>query len=361
LTPIRKATFLGLIAILVLLAVAATASAGPIRAKKAKLAAVQAQLSKVYEQSDMAVERYNEAASRLRDVRDRITRNQHLLKVAEYELGVANDHLTARAVQVYKADDAGIMDVVFASRTFEDVLTQLDVMQRMTESDAQTARAAKVYRQEISDRRVALEADRKSATTLVAQREDSKDQVLALQAQLESAAGGLKSEIADLEAKAAAAAKAAAEKAALAAQQTASASSSGGSSSGSSSGSGGGTAVDPGGSGHSSVVGIAQRYLGVPYVWGGASPSGFDCSGLTMYCYAQIGIGMSHGATDQQRQSNPVSLSALQPGDLVFFGSASYSHHVGIYVGGGQMIHAPHTGTVVQYGSISGAWIGGRF
>ena len=99
----------------------------------------------------------------------------------------------------------------------------------------------------------------------------------------------------------------------------------------------------------------------MPYVWGGASPRGFDCSGLTMYCYAQIGIGLSHGATDQQRASTPVPLSALQPGDLVFFGGASYSHHVGIYVGGGSMIHAPHTGAVVSYGSISGAWIGGRF
>ena len=115
------------------------------------------------------------------------------------------------------------------------------------------------------------------------------------------------------------------------------------------------------GSGRSAVVAIAQRYLGVPYVWGGASPSGFDCSGLTMYCYAQIGIGLSHGATDQQRASTPVPLNALQPGDLVFFGNASYSHHVGIYVGGGSMIHAPHTGAVVSYGSISGAWIGGRF
>jgi cell wall-associated NlpC family hydrolase len=79
-----------------------------------------------------------------------------------------------------------------------------------------------------------------------------------------------------------------------------------------------------------------------------------------MYCYAQIGIGLAHGATAQQQSSTPVPLNALQPGDLVFFGSASYSSHVGIYVGGGSMIHAPHTGAVVSYGSISGAWIGGR-
>ena len=313
----------------------------------------------------MAVEQYNEATTKLNDVEDRISRNKHLLKVAEYKLGVANDHLTSRARQVYKANDAGILDVIFASQTFDDLLTQLDVMRRMAQSDADVVHTATAYRQEIADRRLALEADRKSAVKLVAQREESKNQVLALQSQLEGQAGGLKNEIASLEAKAAAAAKAKAEAAALAAQQAAASTNAGGSSgssgSSSSGGSGGGTVVDPGGSGHSSVVAIAQRYLGVPYVWGGASPSGFDCSGLTMYCYAQIGIGLSHGATDQQRASHPVSLSALQPGDLVFFGSASYSHHVGIYVGGGSMIDAPHTGAVVRYDSIAGAWIGGRF
>jgi cell wall-associated NlpC family hydrolase len=362
LTPIRKATFVVLIALALLLAVAAAASAGPIAAKKARLAAVRAQLDKVYAQSDMAVERYNEAASRLDDVQDRIVRTRHLLKVAEYKLGLANDHLTARAAQVYKADSAGILDVIFASRTFDDLLTQLDVMQRMTENDAQMAHAADVYREEVDDRRVALEEDRKAAARLVAEREESKAQVLALQSQLEGTAGGLQDEIADLEAKAAAAAKAKAEAAARAASvadTSSSGSSSGGS--GSSSGSGGGTVVDPGGSGHSAVVAIAQRYIGVPYVWGGSTPNGFDCSGLAMYCYAQIGIGIPRGATDQQHASRSVSLSALQPGDLVFFGSASYSHHVGIYVGGGSMLHAPHTGAVVGYGSISGAWIGGRF
>jgi len=365
LTAMRRAILPGLIALIILLVFAGAASAGPIAAKKARLQAVQAQLEKVYAQSDMAVERYNEAASRLETVHQRIARNRQLLKTAEYKLGVANEHLTARARQAYKANDTGIVDVLFASRTFDELVTQLDMMQRMAESDADIVRAAAAYRQEIGDRRLALEADRQSAVKLVAQREASKDQVLALQSQLEGTAGGLKNEIADLEAKAAAAAKAAAEKAALAAARVASSSSANGSSSssssGGSSGGGGGAVVDPGGSGRSAVVGIAQRYLGVPYVWGGASPRGFDCSGLTMYCYAQIGIGLSHGATDQQRASTPVPLSALQPGDLVFFGSASYSHHVGIYVGGGSMIDAPHTGAVVRYDSISGAWIGGRF
>ena len=368
-TAIRRAILPGLVSLIIILVFVAAAPAGPIADKKARLQAVQAQLEKVYQQSDMAVERYNEAASRLATVQGRIARTQQLLKTAEYKLGVANAHLTARARQVYKASDTGIVDVLFASRSFDELVTQLDMMQRMSESDADAARAATAYRQEIADRRITLEADRKAAVKLVAQREESKDQVLALQSQLESTAGGLKDDIAELEAKAAAAAKAAAEKAAeaarVAAAAQASSSSSNGSSSSSSSGGGGGgggsTIVDPGGSGRSAVVGIAQRYLGVPYVWAGAGPSGFDCSGLTMYCYAQIGIGLSHGATDQQRASKPVPLSALQPGDLVFFGSASYSHHVGIYVGGGSMIHALHTGAVVSYGSISGAWIGGRF
>ena len=363
-TAMRRAIPPGLIALIIILVFAGAAPAGPIAAKKARLQAVQAQLEKVYEQSDMAVERYNEAASRLETVQERIVGNRQLLKTAEYKLGVANQHLTARARQAYKANDAGIVDVLFASRTFDELVTQLDMMQRMAESDADIVRAAAAYRQEIADRRIALEADRQSAVKLVAEREASKDQVLALQSQLEGTAGGLKTRsrssrqrrrppprrrprrLRSLPPRRPLRPRRTAPRRRRAPAEVAA---------------GAGTVVDPGGSGHSAVVGIAQRYLGVPYVWGGASPSGFDCSGLTMYCYAQIGIGLSHGATDQQHASTPVPLSALQPGDLVFFGSASYSHHVGIYVGGGSMIHAPHTGAVVSYGSISGAWIGGRF
>ncbi len=95
---------------------------------------------------------------------------------------------------------------------------------------------------------------------------------------------------------------------------------------------------------YGSVVSLAQSFLGVSYVYGGASPSGFDCSGFTMYVFAQFGYGLPHGATGQLNYGSVVSQSDLQPGDLVFFQDYNYSYsaasHVGIYIGGGQFIHA---------------------
>ncbi|MEI6724895.1 MAG: NlpC/P60 family protein [Actinomycetes bacterium] len=330
---------------------ASAASASPVSQKKARLQQIQGKLQAVYHQVDVAVEKYNQATTQLSGVQQQIKQNAHLLKVAKYNLQVADKQLQSRALDIYKTRDVGIVDVLFASSSFDDLVTQLNMMQRLGNSDVDTVKSIAAYQQDIKNRRVKLEADKKSAARLVADRASQKDQVLGLQHKLESMTAGIKSQIKQLEAQQAAAAQAAA--------QVAAAASSAGSSSSASSG--GASVPDPGGSGQSAVVAIAQRYLGVPYVYGGASPSGFDCSGLAMYCYAQIGIGLSHGATDQQRASTPVPLSALQPGDLVFFGNASYSYHVGIYVGGGSMINAPHTGAVVSYASISGAWIGGRF
>ncbi len=96
-----------------------------------------------------------------------------------------------------------------------------------------------------------------------------------------------------------------------------------------------------------------MQYLGTPYVWGGASPRGFDCSGFTMYVYAQVGVSLPHNAATQYGMGVPVSRSDLQPGDLVFFYGLG---HVGLYIGGGSFIHAPHTGDVVKISSLSGSY-----
>lgn len=108
------------------------------------------------------------------------------------------------------------------------------------------------------------------------------------------------------------------------------------------------------------IVAYACNFLGVPYVWGGTSPSGFDCSGLVYYVYAHFGVNLPRTSEDQQNVGTPVSRDQLQPGDLVFFGSPAY--HVGIYVGDGQFINAPKSGDVVKIASLDNRsdFTGGR-
>jgi hypothetical protein len=102
------------------------------------------------------------------------------------------------------------------------------------------------------------------------------------------------------------------------------------------------------------AVALAYRFLGVPYVWGGASPAGFDCSGLTMYVYAELGIKLGHYTGFQYYQGRRVPRDQLQPGDLIFFhaNSSGVPGHEGMYIGNGSFIHAPHTGDVVRISSL---------
>jgi cell wall-associated NlpC family hydrolase len=324
-------------------AIAPTVLATPLSERKARLREVKERLEEVAIAVETAVERYNQAASDLATTRGKIEQNTRRLHRAEYEYEVAERQLTARARSIYKAPDASVIDVIFSARSFDDLVAQFDLMRRLGDGDVDLVHTIAAYEREIRDRRIELKADERVAEKLLAERKAQRAKILASEQRMRRVERGLRDEIEALLAQQRAAAEAAVAAA------------------------GGGASTsappppDPGGPGRPEVVAIAQRYLGVPYVWGGASPSGFDCSGLTMYVYAQIGIQLAHGATAQQRASTPVPLNALLPGDLVFYGNASYSYHVALYVGGGQVIEAPRTGAVVSYDGVDNAWIGGRF
>ena len=108
------------------------------------------------------------------------------------------------------------------------------------------------------------------------------------------------------------------------------------------------------------AVAYAKRFLGVPYRWGGSSPGGFDCSGLVRYVYQRFGLDLPHSSYADFDLGRRVGRWALEPGDLVFFSGLG---HVGMYVGHGRFIHAPHSGTSVQISSLSewgGSYSGAR-
>lgn len=106
-------------------------------------------------------------------------------------------------------------------------------------------------------------------------------------------------------------------------------------------------------SNYGSVTAYAQSFIGVPYVWGGSTPAGFDCSGLVQYVYAQFGKSLPRATTGQEYAGTQISVEEAQPGDLYFWGSRGSTYHVAIALGGGSFVHAPQPGENVKIGSVS--------
>ena len=334
---------------------------------------IREQIRQMDSQLSHAIESYNLANVQLDRLDVELDVNGRHLDTAKASLGVAQEHIAKRLRALYiNGDSGGAVEVILGARSLDDLLDRLDMAQAVGGQDAQVLADVKQFGNEVRTRRAKLRSDRAQQARVVSQRAAARESIESQLAERQRLYESVKEEIVRLEAaearrqaqlQAAARARLAAEAAARATERQQALELSGTTVTESSSDDSGVVELTPSTpappSKYGGAVGIAMQYLGVPYVWGGASPSGFDCSGLTSYVYAQLGVSLPHNAAMQYNQSGVfVSRGELQPGDLVFFDGLG---HMGMYIGGDQFIHAPHTGDVVKISSLNDSWYASKY
>jgi peptidoglycan DL-endopeptidase CwlO len=356
---IRQARLWWFFVVVALLAApAAHATPGSISSKEAQAQSVLAQIQGLDANLERAVDAYNLANEKLGRIESDLRENKLELQLARKNLKRSQTRLSARLVEMYTSGNENTgLDVLLGASSIDDLISRLDTMDRVSDQSTEVLRQVKVYRAAVKQRRARLQTAHVQQAELVAERSAQKASIEGQLAERQHMLSSIKDQIADMQA------AEQARQAELAAQARARLQTAGATVLDASAG----AVVDPPAtyapppSKYGGVVGIAMQYLGTPYVYGGASPGGFDCSGFVMYVFAQIGVSLPHNAAAQYGYGMPVSRDQLQPGDLVFFNGLG---HVGIYIGGGQFIHSPHTGDVVKISSISGwyssTWVGAR-
>jgi len=327
---------------------AASASADPgVEAKQAQARDVLAQIDQIDRSLGPAVEAYNLANVKLRQINSDLKENRQQLKLARANLKFAQDSLAARLVAAYTSStpDNSTLAVLLGSTSFEDLLNRVESMNSASQADASIVKQVTSFKVAIRKNRLALETAHSQQQRIVSEKAAQKQRIQSQLAARRALLSTIRGQIVQMRA-----AEAAQQRSLAAAAQSRLAGQNSFDGVGVAAATAEGTIVAPPNT-HGGVVGIAMRYLGVPYVWGGASPRGFDCSGLVMYVFGQIGISLPHSTYALINMGVPVSRDQLQPGDLVFFNGLG---HMGIYIGNNQMIHAPHSGDVVKISSLSG-------
>jgi cell wall-associated NlpC family hydrolase len=401
---VRPRFLLATLVLAVPLAAAAAGIASPptVAEKQSEAAGVLAEIGRIDRQLSHTVDAYDGARVQLTTLDGRLRRNRAALVRARRTLRIAQTRLERRMVEIYTSEQPTALDILLGASSLSDLLDELDTARTVAAQDDELAREAAAAKADLERRQAELERARRAQRQTVARLAATRERIQGALARRRELLASIHTEIVRIRARErarerrlAAEARARLERErllALAAQRErerarAQARAAAATTSSSSSAATPATAPAPAaspppappspatpsqpppapsspppappppassgsiGRGHPEAATIAARYLGVPYRWGGASPSGFDCSGLVMYVYAQLGISLPHYTVAQYHMGAAVSRSQLQPGDLVFFDGLG---HVGIYIGQNQFIHAPHTGDVVKVSSITG-------
>lgn len=334
------------------------ASATPLADKRAQAKAAQARLEGLRNKAEQAAESYNEASANYQRVSAKVRATTARIGRLKAEQRTLQTALGNRADEMYRSDGVlGIVEALLSAQSLQDVTQVIEVLQRVSEQDARTVAKLKTTRAKLEVEERTLAAAQADALAQAKAMKASKKEADKKVAEASKLLASLRSDIRDLIDKQEAAQEAAARARWLAARKAAAEdrSSSDGSSSSGNSPSGDSSGDSSGGSSASkgrAAVNQAMKKLGSWYQWGAAGPSRFDCSGLTQWAYARVGVNLPHYSRAQYTSGRHVARGDLRPGDLLFFGSPI--HHVGMYIGGGDFIEAPYTGARVRIASLSG-------
>jgi cell wall-associated NlpC family hydrolase len=345
----------------------ATSEPAAIEQKRSEVQQIQAELAQIDAQVGQAAEAYNGARYELGQVEQRIKQNRDMIASTKRDLEASREILAKRLRDLYATPEPSLAEVLITSGSITAAADQLDLLDRVGQQDATVVGGLRDNKKRLENLRAELIVDREKAADAVERAEREKAKVEGLLRQRQAVLSNVKGELAQMlraeeerqrrEAAAAAALarqRQAAAAAAATAPSTAVAPSAGAAPAADPAAAGGAApaapaAPLPSGGGNAAAASVAMQYLGTPYVWGGASPSGFDCSGLASYAFAQIGKSVPHYTGAIWAAFPKVPSDQLQAGDMVFFNGLG---HMGIYIGGGQYVHAPHTGDVVKVSSL---------
>lgn len=345
----------------------AAPSTADIEQKRDEAVAAQAELDDLAAQLELRTEEYYAITAALQETRDEVDKARAELERADLELSAKTDRLEQRAEGMYRSGPVELLEVLLGTTSFQDFLTRMDWLGRIGRNDAEILQSVKEARARVDQVRKTLERREEEQAALRAESKIKQAEVAAAVSRQKTYVDTLNAEVAQLVREeeerqrqlAEERARIAAEEAARRAAQEASMETV--------------PYVDTGelGSGHPEALTVGLQYIGVPYVWGGSTPAGFDCSGLTQYVYREIGISIPRTSREQFKSGTRVPANRadlLAVGDLVFFGYGGDSnqvHHVGIYAGGGNYLHAPYTGASVRVDSLDerisskGDYVGG--